>query len=90
LILSKLNGLLTRRSTDIGKLMYIIAGPDFGELEGNSLLVTIKAVHSMDFRILALTGMNILTIAFAKWVSHCQRWNMTSGCIGKAILYMST
>jgi hypothetical protein len=96
--LAELNGMDTW-ATDIGnayleaetnKKVYIVAGPEFGEMEGHTLVV-FKSLY------VASVGMNALQIAFMRWVSIRQKLKKTFGCViqkmascGSISLYMST
>ncbi len=72
--LSELNG-IELWSTDIGNAyleaytaekLFIVAGPEFGELEGHMLICT----------------SNFLSVSGRRWVLNPVRLNQTFGCVG--------
>jgi hypothetical protein len=94
IFLSKLNSLQTW-STDIGnayleaetlELVYIIAGPEFGELEGHTLVFS---RHFMVSTVLDFGGMSDLLIVSVQWVSGPPRLNLRFGCV-RMVMSMNT
>jgi hypothetical protein len=82
--LAELNG-LDLWATDIGNAYleaftmewnYIVAGPEFGQLEGINLL---SSRHSMLYARLDYVGMNASLIVSAMKASHLARQNLISG-----------
>jgi hypothetical protein len=83
--LSELNG-LNLWATDIGnayleaktsELLFIIASPEFGDLEGH-MLVIYKALYGLRSSGLH-TGMNASLHVFKTWASSLARLNQISG-----------
>jgi hypothetical protein len=85
LLIAELNE-LQMWATDVGnayleaktkKKVYVIAGSEVGDLEGNVLII-IK--RYMVFVLLVFVCMNGLLTVFAKWISFSQKQKQTFRC----------
>jgi hypothetical protein len=82
--LSELN-CLDLWATDIGnayleaktsELLFIVAGPEFGDFEGH---ISLSTKHYMDFVPQVYDGMNASPPVFETWASSLARLNQISG-----------
>jgi hypothetical protein len=82
-------------ATDIGNAyleaytaekLYIVAGPEFGELDGHMLIIS-KALYGL--RTSGYVGTSDFPSVSGRWVLNPVRPNQTFGCVGLTI-FMST